>query len=164
MTGRYTKIVMTTGLACYALLITVTNIANPAGNRPFVMHVMSMDTTFRDPAVAGRAITNPGIWRLAYVMIVGGEALTGLLLAAAAIRLLAVRSASSIVFNRAKSLVHLGVLSAFTVWFFGFITIGGEWFLMWQSAAWNGQEAAFRISTMTMLVLIYISQPDCDIV
>jgi hypothetical protein len=31
------------------------------------------------------------------------------------------------------------------LWFSGFITVGGEWFLMWQSEIWNGQEAAFRL-------------------
>jgi len=30
-------------------------------------------------------------------------------------------------------------------WYFAFLTVGGEWFLMWQSRTWNGQEAALRM-------------------
>ena len=38
----------------------------------------------------------------------------------------------------------IGTTLGFLVWFTGFLVIGGEWFAMWQSATWNGQEAAFR--------------------
>ncbi len=30
------------------------------------------------------------------------------------------------------------------VWLTGFVVISGEWFQMWQSSQWNGQQAAFR--------------------
>jgi predicted small integral membrane protein len=46
------------------------------------------------------------------------------------------------------------------MWFVAFLTIGGEWFLMWQSQAWNGQEAAFRMFTILGVVLIYIAMPE----
>ena len=34
---------------------------------------------------------------------------------------------------------------------------GGEWFLMWQSNTWNGQEAAFRMFTSLGIILIYLT-------
>jgi predicted small integral membrane protein len=40
------------------------------------------------------------------------------------------------------------------------MAIGGEWFLMWQSETWNGQEAAFRFYVTILLVLLYVIQPD----
>ncbi|WP_217430849.1 DUF2165 family protein [Sphingomonas bacterium] len=43
------------------------------------------------------------------------------------------------------------------------MTIGGEWFLMWQSTVWNGQESAFRFYTTILLVLVYFNQPDGDL-
>ena len=43
------------------------------------------------------------------------------------------------------------------LWFVGFIAVGGEWFLMWQSKIWNGQDAAFRMFTMLFLILLYTS-------
>jgi predicted small integral membrane protein len=48
----------------------------------------------------------------------------------------------------------------FIVWFFGFMVIGGEWFQMWQSSQWNGQEAAFRFYLTILAVLIFVMQKD----
>ena len=43
-------------------------------------------------------------------------------------------------FNAAKQYVVIGVGLGFLLWFTGFMVVGGEWFLMWQSKQWNGQE------------------------
>jgi predicted small integral membrane protein len=40
------------------------------------------------------------------------------------------------------------------------VVVGGEWFAMWQSRAWNGQEAAFRFYITALAVLVFVSQPD----
>jgi predicted small integral membrane protein len=39
---------------------------------------------------------------------------------------------------------------------FGFIAVGGEWFLMWQSTTWNGIEAAFRYVTLAGLAMLVL--------
>ncbi len=52
--------------------------------------------------------------------------------------------------------------AAFSLWFFGFIVVGGEWFQMWQSANWNGQPSAFRVSACIALVLIALLLPERD--
>jgi predicted small integral membrane protein len=160
MAARYTKIAMILSLAVFALFVVFNNITDYGGNRPFVEHVLSMDTTFRDPAVAYRALSSPIVWSAGYALIICGEAATCLLLFAAAARMIAVRRASADVFNRAKSLLHLAALAGFLVWFFVFIALGGEWFLMWQSPTWNGQQPAFRFCVVIMLTLIYVNQPD----
>jgi predicted small integral membrane protein len=41
----------------------------------------------------------------------------------------------------------------------GFSLGGGEWFLMWQSHAWKGQEEAFRMFVIVGFVLLLL-QPD----
>ena len=38
----------------------------------------------------------------------------------------------------------IGLTLALLMWLVAFLTVGGEWFLMWQSKTWNGQEAALR--------------------
>jgi len=48
----------------------------------------------------------------------------------------------------------------FALWFFGFMVVAGEYFAMWQSKIWNGQEAAFRIATVMLGGLIFIALPD----
>jgi predicted small integral membrane protein len=52
--------------------------------------------------------------------------------------------------------------AGFGLWFFGFLVIAGEYFAMWQSTAWNGQEAAFRTTMVILGVLIFVSLPDSD--
>jgi predicted small integral membrane protein len=49
------------------------------------------------------------------------------------------------------------------LWFGGFLVVGGEWFQMWQSKTWNGQEAAFRFVACIGLVLIFLNQPDGEL-
>jgi predicted small integral membrane protein len=66
-------------------------------------------------------------------------------------------------FNRSKRCVVIGATLAFLLWFFGFMVIGGEWFQMWQSASWNGQEAAFRFYMTVLAVLIFVNQKDDDL-
>ncbi len=48
------------------------------------------------------------------------------------------------------------------MWLVAFLAVGGEWFLMWQSHIWNGQEAAFRMFAVVELVLLIVLQPDVE--
>ena len=43
------------------------------------------------------------------------------------------------------------------------MVVAGEWFAMWQSQTWNGQEAAFRFYMAVLGVLIFVSLPDGDL-
>jgi predicted small integral membrane protein len=46
------------------------------------------------------------------------------------------------------------------MWLVAFLSVGAEWFLMWQSKSWNGQEAAFRMFTVIGIVLLLLALPD----
>jgi predicted small integral membrane protein len=37
-----------------------------------------------------------------------------------------------------------------------FLSVGAEWFLMWQSKLWNGQDAAFRMFTCEGIVVLIL--------
>ncbi len=161
--ARYAKIVMSLVLASFCLLVTFDNITDYGTNYLFVQHVMSMDTTFPGNALMYRSIANPVLWQLAYALIIAAEGVTGILFLAGAIRLIQVRNASGAVFNEAKTLVIAAATLAFLVWFFGFMVVAGEWFAMWQSQTWNGQEAAFRFYMAVLGVLIFVALPDGDL-
>jgi predicted small integral membrane protein len=90
--------------------------------------------------------------------------LTCLLLAAGALALLARVTAPAERFNRAKVWAAAGLTVRFGLWFFGFLVVAGEYFAMWQSQTWNGQEAAFRITMVILGVLIFVVLPDRDTV
>jgi predicted small integral membrane protein len=161
--ARYSKIVMSLVLASFCLLVAFDNLTDYGTNYLFVQHVLSMDTTFPGNALMYRSITNPVVWQLAYALIIAAEGITGLLYLAGAIRLFQARNAPGAVFNEAKSLVIAASLLAFVLWFFGFMVVAGEWFAMWQSQTWNGQEAAFRFYLAVLGVLIFVALPDGDL-
>ena len=73
------------------------------------------------------------------------------------------RRVTEICIDAAKKRVIVGATVGFLVWFFGFMVIGGEWFLMWQSDTWNGQDAAFKFYMAILGVLIFVNQPDRDL-
>jgi predicted small integral membrane protein len=159
---RLAKIVTVASLAAFALIVAFDNIVDYDSNYEFVKHVMSMDTTFPNNALMHRAITDKSLWTAAYWVIIVAEALTGLLLAIGALALLLRLAAPAERFNRAKSWAVAGMIAGFSLWFFGFLVVAGEYFAMWQSKIWNGQEAAFRIAMVILGVLILVSLPDSD--
>jgi predicted small integral membrane protein len=159
---RLAKIVLVGALAAFAFVVTYDNIVDYTSNYEFVRHVLSMDTTFPDNALIHRAITDPRLWTAAYIVIIATEGLTGLLLTAGALALLALINAPAVAFNRAKVWTVAGLTVGLGLWFFGFLVVAGEHFAMWQSKTWNGQEAAFRITAVLLGVLILVSLPDHD--
>ena len=160
---RVAKVTMVGSLAAYAFIVAYNNVVDYGSNYQFVRHVLSMDTTFPGNALMHRAITNESIWRAAYALIMAIEGLTAFLLALGAVMLLGRLRAPAEVFNRSKVWAVAGLTVGFALWFFGFMVIAGEYFAMWQSKEWNGQEAAFRITTEILAVLIFVSLPDRDV-
>ena len=161
--ARVAKIVMVAALALFALLVAFDNLVDYGTNFAFVQHVLSMDGTPPGSPLLYRRVTAPALWHAAYGLIIFGEGLTGFGLVLAAIALLRRLRAPAARFNQEKQLVFVGVWLGFLVWFFGFMVVGGEWFQMWRSAAWNGQEAAFRFYMTLLAVLIFVNQPDGEL-
>jgi predicted small integral membrane protein len=161
---RLAKIIMCFTLGLFCLLVAFDNVVDPRTNYAFVQHVLSMDSTFAESGLKYRAMTSPVAWQIAFVAIVAAEALTGLLFAVATVALWRARLSPADAFNNAKGYAIAAATLAFIVWFFGFMVIGGEWFEMWQSKIWNGQEAAFRFYISVLAALVFINQPDAEIV
>ncbi len=161
--ARIAKTAMVGSLAVFALLVAVNNLTDYGTNFAFVRHVLSMDTTRPGNALLYRRVTSPALWRAAYGLIILGEGLTGLSLGFAALAMLRQVRAAAARFNRSKRFVFVGAAIGFLVWFFGFMVVGGEWFQMWQSEAWNGQQPAFRFYLTILVVLIFVNQPDGDL-
>jgi predicted small integral membrane protein len=157
---RASKIILVGGIGCLALLVAINNVLDYESNFRFVQHVMSMDTVYPQNALKYRAITDPTLHTLVYVLIISTEFATAIFCLAGALRLLRQVDSDAQTFNRAKSLCVSGLTAGFALWFFGFMVVGAEWFCMWQSPDWNGQESAFRFVACILLVLIYTTQHD----
>ena len=162
MIVRIAKVLLVGALASYAFIVAYDNIVDYDSNYEFVRHVLSMDTTFPDNALMHRAITNESAWSAVYAVIIGCEWLTFVLLLIGALVLLARLRAPPAIFNRAKAWAIAGLIVGFGLWFFGFLVLAGEYFAMWQSQTWNGQQTAFRLSMVILGVLIFISLPESD--
>jgi len=160
---RYAKIVMMLGLALFGLVVAYDNLIDYGSNFAFVQHVLSMDTTFPGNVLMGRAIMAPALHHAGYWLIIAAEALTGLCFLACAYRLLRNLRASAGAFHRAKGLGVIAATIGFATWFIGFMVVGGEWFAMWQSHIWNGQEGAFRFYMTMLVVLVFLLQKDDEL-
>ena len=163
MIVRSAKVLLVLLIGLFSLLVGIDNIIDYGTNYAFVQHVMSMDTIFPSSTLKWRAITSPTLYQAAYALIIAAELLTGVLCVLGAWRLWAARGDLAVEFNAAKDVAVAGLVLGFALWFFGFMVVGGEWFQMWQSQTWNGQEAAFRFIGCIGLVLLFLAQKDDEI-
>ncbi|MEO7599350.1 MAG: DUF2165 domain-containing protein, partial [Opitutus sp.] len=132
-------------------------------NFQFVRHVLNMSTTFPGNRGMWRAIDVPAVHHAFYATIILWEAVSGALIAMGAWQLWQTRTSPAAKWQQAKSLATAGLTLSLLQWFIAFISVGGEWFLMWQSKSWNGQDAAFRSFGLMALTLLFLNQPDSDI-
>jgi predicted small integral membrane protein len=163
MIVRLAKALLVLQIGIFSLLVGVDNIIDYGTNYSFVEHVLSMDTVFPDTTLKWRAIDSSFIDQAAYALIISLELLTGALCVFGALKLWQARGAEADSFNAAKDYAIAGLVCGILLWFFGFLTVGGEWFQMWQSKTWNGQEGAFRFIACIGLVLIFLNQRDAEL-
>jgi predicted small integral membrane protein len=142
----------------YFLLVAFNNTIDYDTNFKFVQHVLSMDSIPADANVLWRAIRNPQVHHVAYWTIILWELVTGCICGLGAKRLLfALRSKE---FEAAKTLPIAGLWLGLLLWSLGFITIGGEWFMMWESSLWNGEAPALRMFILNAFALLFLYLPD----
>jgi predicted small integral membrane protein len=141
--------------ATYYLLVAFDNITNPASNWVFVKGVLSGDGTPPNDGFEWREIHTSWFHVIAYVGVITGETLTGLSLAAAGFIGLR-RAGSAPQWAATQRLTLLGCTIGLLVFFFGFISVGGNWFIMYLNGKWNGLEPAFQNSAMTAFTLLSV--------
>jgi predicted small integral membrane protein len=61
-----------------------------------------------------------------------------------------------------KNVAVVGLTLSLPTWLVAFLSVGGEWFLMWQSKAWTDQDAALRMFTVVGNVLLFVALPDSE--
>jgi predicted small integral membrane protein len=157
---RTVKILLTLGVAIFYTLVVLNNITDYNSNYQFVRHVLMMDSTFPGNNGMWRAINTPLFHTLFYVSIISWETITMILCWWGGIRLAIARGASVAVFQKAKGISIAALALSLLMWLIAFLSVGGEWFLMWQSKSWNGQDAAFRMFTVIGIVLLLVAMPD----
>jgi predicted small integral membrane protein len=153
---RVCKTALVATIALLMLLVAIGNLTNYDSNAAFVHHVLAMDTIFPGSHLLWRAITDPLAQTVAYDGIIAWESLCAIVGVAATVRL-ALGIADAERFAAATPLAVLGLTMVLVLFGAGFLTIGSEWFLMWQSSTWNGNESAardFTFAGITLLILL----------
>lgn len=159
---RIAKTLLVLAIALYYTLVVLNNTTDYNSNFQFIRHVLMMDSTLHNSAM-WRAINSPAIHTLFYITIILWESLTMTLCWWGGIKLARNLKAPAAMFHQSKSIAIAGLTLSLLLWFFAFLTIGAEWFLMWQSTTWNGQEAAFRMFTVVGIVLLLLSMKDDEL-
>lgn len=154
---RLSKIVSLFIVGFYMLLVVTNNLTDYDSNFAFVSNVMSMNDTFSDTPPPYRTIKQSSLHHFFYVGIILCEACIMLLCLRGVWELWKNRMANKASFGAAKKWGIYGLTLGLCLWYLGFIAIGGEWFMMWQSQTFNGNPTAFRNSILFTGILIHLS-------
>lgn len=160
MGTRLCKILMVMLVGLYALLAGINNLIEYNSNFLVVQQVLSMGDTSPESKLLSRAITLPATHHVAYWIIILGELVTGVLCLFGGINLAMALKRPLDRFEEAKALSTIGLTAGFTLWFFGFLTLGGQWFQMGGTALALGQDAAFHFIACSGLVLVFLNQAE----
>jgi len=162
MITRTAKLLLLAGIALFYTLVVFNNLTDFNSNYQFVRHVLMMDSTFPGNHGMWRAIPSPAFHMVFYISIIAWETATMILLWWGAVRLLRALRLPAAAFNLAKRTAVMALTLSMLMWLVAFLTVGAEWFLMWQSHTWNGQEAAVRTFVVVGLVLLILMQPESE--
>lgn len=161
-TLRLSRIALVAGVAAFFTLVAFGNLTDYGANWQFVSHVLSMDTTFRDPALMWRAVTDPTLQRAVYGLIIAWQGATALVMWIGVARLLRALDAHPAEFAEARALAIAGLTMGLLLYSVGFLVVAGEWFAMWQSETWNGQRTAGIFVLLIGITLLHLcgSEPE----
>jgi predicted small integral membrane protein len=157
---RICKMLLLAAVAFFFTLVVLNNTTDFDSNYQFVRHVLMMDSTFPGNRGMWRAVRAPWLHLAFYLGIIGWEIVNGVLSWWGSVALLRGLRKSEAEFRQAKQIGVVALTSGMLQWFVAFLCIGAEWFLMWQSKLWNGQDAAFRMFAVEGLVLVILLLPE----
>ncbi|WOD38623.1 DUF2165 domain-containing protein [Nodosilinea sp. E11] len=160
MAVRISKTLLVASIGLLAAVIVLNNLTDYNANFQYIQHVLTMDTVLPESRLTWRAIASPQLHQIIYAVIMVIEGAIALLCLGGATALFQAIGEDGVTFNRAKTTATYGLTLAFLFWFVGFMVVAGEWFTMWQSADWNGQQPAFRFIGCVGFVLLYLNLPD----
>jgi len=162
MTVRVAKLALVFAVAIFYSLVVLNNTTDYNSNYQFVRHVLMMDSTFPGNRGMWRAMNSPVWHTIFYLSIIAWEAVTMILCLLGGFLMARALRESATAFHQAKRVAISALTFGLMMWFVVFLSIGGEWFLMWQSKMWNGQDAAFRMFTVIGIILLFVMQPETE--
>lgn len=159
---RAAKTSLVFAIALFYSFVVLNNLTDYDSNFQFIRHVLMMDSTFPGNHGMWRAINGPAWHTLFYISIIAWECVTMILCWWGGLRLAISLKQNAKAFCQAKNVAIAGLTLSLLMWLVAFLSVGGEWFLMWQSKTWNGQEAAFRMFTVVGIVFALLVMPEAE--
>ncbi|KAB8039038.1 DUF2165 family protein [Silvanigrella paludirubra] len=157
---RVCKIVLMLLFTIYISIVTLNNVLDYSSNFNFVKHVLLMDTTFKNNELMWRSISSPNIHTLFYIGLIFFEAMISILAWIGSFCMIKNYKLSAKKFHNSKKLAVISLILSLVMWSLFFMTIGGEWFLMWQSPTWNGLAVARPMFLIVGITLLFIIKKD----
>ncbi len=131
---RFALIVMALLPLGMGLFNILNNTSGFAGTAEYAIKpLITMSDTYGNPAQTWRAITIAGFEKVALIFITTFEGIIGLLALIAFVKMLLSFSAPYEKFAKGKAALMLSCTLAILLWGFGFLVVGGDWFLSWQA-------------------------------
>jgi predicted small integral membrane protein len=162
MTVRMAKLALVFALAIFYSLVVLNNTTDYDSNYQFVRHVLMMDSTLPGNRGMWRALNSPVWHTVLYLSIISWETVSTILCWWGGLMMLRALRQTPAGFRQAKRIAISALTLSLLMWFVVFLSVGGEWFLMWQSKMWNGQDAAFRMFTVIGIILLFVAQPETE--
>jgi predicted small integral membrane protein len=162
MTLRLSKTLLLFAVALFYTFVVFNNLTDYNSNFQFIRHVLMMDSTFPGNRGMWRALNQPAWHTIFYVTIITWETAAMILCWWGGLRLVRALRGPAENFCQAKRIGIAALTVSLLMWLVAFLSVGGEWFLMWQSKTWNGQDAAFRMFTVIGIVLLLLAFPESD--
>ena len=160
MNNRLIKIFFGATIGLYMSIVCFNNITDYDSNFQFVRMVSGMTDVFSKEKTGWRSVNSETLDHIMYIFIIAWELTIAVLSITGILKMIKMLKTGATEFNQSKKLLQIGLSLGVILWFGMFITIGGEWFLMWQSKNWNGQNTAFLLCICFLLFLIHLNQRD----
>jgi predicted small integral membrane protein len=142
---QYLTAVVVACVASYFSLIAFNNVTDFETNHGLVKAVLNMEGV-KTQNLLWRAIESPALVKAAYLIIIATEVVIAILAWFSVILKLLGRGA--------KPFGMVALALAFTLFMFGFVVIGGEWFYMWQNPVVSGLVSKATILALLMLAAL----------
>jgi len=153
--NRDIKILFSAMAGAFLLTVGLTNVVDYPTNLSFVRQVTRMEGLFSGEVLRWRRVEAVWAQHLMYACIIGWELACGMLACLGAWRMWKARHAAADAFRRAGRASTHAYGGAVALWFGGFATVAGEWFLLWRGAAAATQGTAFHLTVVFLLFLLF---------
>ncbi|MCU0341628.1 MAG: DUF2165 domain-containing protein [Spirosomaceae bacterium] len=158
--NRLLKISVWASVAAYMFFVIFNNLFDYNSNYQYISNVASMNDVFEGNVHTWRSLQSSALHHAMFAMIILWKTTIFGLLAAGTYQMYRHLNDDKDAFENAKKYAQWGLGVGVLLWFLVFVAVGGEWFLMWQSKDWNGQEVGFSLTICFLLFANYLHQKD----